>query len=230
MKKMTRMAALLMALLMVTASALAAATDTDIPATDTDIVDEPTQAPAATETPAPTTAPAPTRRPSSGSSSNASSTVVPTEEPVVNTKVVLDEANEANGYGGSVLNYLENGSVVLNCTYSAEVLAGFKAWMESITDVEALNNATAFVEFVKNAKALVNAILPELTEEEVAELIVAILNSDIEGVELTEADLAEFFGEGVTGELLGLHTQYGYEFSLLLTEDSILLGARKVAE
>lgn len=227
MKKMTRLAALLMALLMVGVMVLVSAVaENGGMASDGDLS---TKAPQVTVAPSEDDSMAsdgdtPTKKPSSSSNYTPSYTAEPTEEPA--TVVVLDEANEATGYNGSTLTTFANGTVMLTSSYNADVLAGFKAWLEGIVDVDALNNSEAFAEFVKNAKVLVKTVLPDLTDEEVDALIVAIVTSDVEGVELTDADLVDFFGEAVTGELLGLYAQNGYEFCLELTEESILLSAR----
>lgn len=242
MKKMTRLMALVMALLMVgvmvAASALAAddnmASDgnlaTKAPSGDDSMASDgnlATKAPAATEAPA-TATPAPTKKPSSSSAATYA-TAEPTEEPVDNV-VVLDEADEDAGYAGSILTYLENGSILLTSSYTAENMTEFKAWAETVTDAEALNATEIFAEFVKHAKTLVTEVLPELTEEEVDELLVAILTSDVSEVELTEEELAVFFGDAEISEVLGLYTQENYEFCLAETEDSVLLGVREIAE
>lgn len=251
MKKMTRLTALLVALLMVgvlfAAAALAAATDTDIPATGTDIA-KPTEAPA--------------KKPSS--SGSGSSTPAATEEPVEEaaeleldveaflaalgldaeavtvtdeaTVIVLDEAEGT--YGGSVLVYAtgEIKALILASAYDAEVMAAFADWRAAIADVAALREAEGFAEFVKHAEEMLRAILPELTEDELDELLVAILNSDAEGVELEEDALALFFGKDEAGEesdeeageVLGVYEQDGYQFCLMQTGTSVILAMRAI--
>ncbi|MCH5287025.1 MAG: hypothetical protein J1E43_06365 [Christensenellaceae bacterium] len=256
---MALLMALLMVGMMAAASALAAATDTDIPATGTDIeqpTEQPTEEP--TATPAPTKKPSTsgstsyaTATPEPEATEAPSLGITPEDfvqqvtdkvggelpegavtETETRTDIVMDTPKEEAGYAGSVLTYHhgEDGGIVLCSTYTAEVLEGFKGWLASLTDVDALNASEAFADFVKNAKVLLGTLLPDLTEEQISELLLAILTSGTEGVELTAEDLNEFFGAGVDGEVLGLYAQDGYEFCLLQTEESILLGVRPAAE
>lgn len=245
MKKLTRMAALLMALLMVgvmfSVTALAVTTGTDL-ATDTDI-SEPTKAP--DKKPAGTTT-----NKTNTNTYTATATEAPEEEAVEltfdvdaflaalgidaanvtvagdTTTIVLDEAEGT--YGGSVLVFV-NGEMkvlILTSTYDASVIATFADWRKTITDVEALRAAEQFAEFVKNAECVLLAVLPELTADELDALLVAILNSDAENVEIEEEVLALFFGEDETGEVLGVYEQDGYQFCLFKTETSVGLSVR----
>lgn len=232
MKKMSRLAALLMALLLIgvmaAASALAAATDTDIPATGTDI-EQPTETP---DEPTPT----PTKKPSSSNSgsnwSSATSTPEPVEETIGAVVEVLDEADESIGYTGSTLTYLngDNSVVILTSGYTPEVLASFKAWLATLANADATTptdmDASNFANFVKNAKTLLSTVLPGLTEEQIDELLMAILTSGAPETELTADELAAFFGEIEISEVLGLYAQEGYAFCLALTDESIVLSAK----
>lgn len=252
MKNVNRLTALLIALLMIglaITAALAAgeATGTDIPATGTDVTEAPTNpAPVETSNPEPTVphanpyvTKAPTteaetmmdpedfvRRVTALLAGLAEDAVTRTENAIL---IALDEADDATGYAGSVLAYYfgDIDAITLTSGYSAEVLAGFKAWLAALnaqaTETDLADNET-FAGFVSGAKVLVGVILPELTDEDVDALLMAILTNGAEGVTLTDEELAARFGEGVTGEVLSVYEQDGYSFCLIQTEDSIVLS------
>ena len=252
MKNMNRLAALLIALLMISlaiTAALAAgeATGTDIPATGTDVT-EPTNEPEPAETSAPEPT-VPMARPHVTEAPAAVTwtmldpddfvqrvtALLATLTPDAVTRtgnaiaIALDEADEEAGYAGSVLTYFygDIDAITLTSGYSAEVLAGFKGWLATLsgeaTQTDLTDNET-FAGFMSGAKVLVSVVLPGLTGEEADELIKSILTAGAEDVTLTDEELAARFGEGVIGEVLSVYEQDGYSFCLILTENSIVLS------
>ena len=244
MKNMNRLTALVIALLMIglaITAALAAgeATGTDVPAPS----EEPE--PVVTNDPEPTVphanpyvpvTPAPAaammspddfvRRVTALLAGLKEDAVTRTENSI---RIMLDEADEATGYAGSVLTYLRGDmdAIILTSGYGADALAGFKGWLATLAGAATATDLTdneTYAGFINGAKVLVNVVLPELTAEETDALLVSILTAGAQGVTLTDEELAARFGEGVTGEVLSLYEQDGYSFCLIQTEDSIMLS------
>lgn len=214
-----------------------------------------TPAPAATATPAPAKQPAnagvsataePTATPKpeldsesflarfQGNSADAAAGELLTGE--ANETVTLtmdaDETSEAS-YDGSVLTIFGTASradgvaICLTSKYEPEAILSFESWQESVEDVEALRATESFRDFVDLARALVSSLLTEQTEDEIDGLILALLQSGEEGA-LEELDLTVDFDEDIDGEIIGYLAQDGYEFFLVLREDSVELLVREI--
>lgn len=145
------------------------------------------------------------------------------------TVTLTMEANtEEPGYAGSVLTVFAAGSradgvvISLSSQYGAESLLRFRVWQEGITEISALRETADFTSFVDLAEALVQALMPELTADDVDTIIVAILsNSPMEDAILLDEDL--------DGELVGYLVQDGYEFLLVLRDEDVSLLVRQAA-
>ena len=142
--------------------------------------------------------------------------------------LTMDAADE-DGYNGSVLSVYgadraDEVLISLVSCYNADVLLSFNAWQESVTNETALNETASYTSFVELARALVQALLPEKTADEVDTIIVSILQSRFDGT-LQNADVT--FGEDLAGEVVGYLAEEGYEFFLVLNDEAAELLVRE---
>lgn len=148
------------------------------------------------------------------------------EQDVILTIAAGDEAN----YEGSVLNVYRAGSredgviIALESKYDADTLSNFKALQAAITSVAELRGSESFKSFTELAEALVQALLPEKTADEVDAIIVALLQS---GENLGDLDVD--LGDDIDGEIVGYLAQDGYELFLVLRDDVVELLVRESA-
>lgn len=177
-------------------------------------------------TPAPTATPKPTKKPSSNKTSSVAAPTA-TPEPEQNPfEGVIELATEENEFTLYEAESREDG-VIANLTshLDEEALDGFAAWQESMNSIEALEATESYGSFVEMAKALVQALFPEKTEDEVNECLVALLQSGFDGT-LETAELATL-GEDVDGNVVGYLAAEGYELYLVLTDSGVELLVRE---
>lgn len=131
--------------------------------------------------------------------------------------IALDEPNGT--YGGTKLtSYYDDTTYALASRYSAEEIAGFDAWRKT---ADALTSGS-FVEFINYAQVELSVLLPDMNEEEIANVLTSILTGSAEGVVITAEDAPEFWS--VTTTVLGVETMEGYVFYLMEQGNNIVLG------
>ena len=149
------------------------------------------------------------------------------------TVTLVMEAAEEPGYTGSVLivygtDARDDGVLIsLSSQYEPEGMLTFPAWQEGIREIDDLRGTEAFGSFVDLAQALIQALLPERSAEDVDAIIVAILRSGFDGT-LESGDMsAVTLDEDIEGTVAGHLVQDGYEFILVLRDDSAVLLVRE---
>ena len=221
------------------------------PSPDEDITPEPSESPEDTELPAETETPVIPQRPSatvtpgtskdgssflsrfqSNNSAAANGALFTDADETVTLTVEAD--TEESGYVGSVLTVFAAGSrtdgvaISLSSRYESDGLLLFRVWQESISEINLLRETTSFTSFVELAQALVQALMPEITADDVDAIIVAILQSGFDGT-LTDTNLsAAALGDDIGGEIVGYLAQNGYEFFLVLCGEDVSLLVREI--
>lgn len=138
------------------------------------------------------------------------------------------EATDEAHCEGSVLNVYRAGSrndgviIALESKYDAGTMLSFEQWQSSMTGIDELRSTGSFTSYVELAEALVKALMPNKTADEVDALIVALLQSSA-----NLGDLDIDLGDDIDGEILGYLVQDGYEFFLVKNENSIKLIVRE---
>lgn len=135
--------------------------------------------------------------------------------------IALDTPNGT--YGGSKLtSYSDDATYALTSTYSAEEVASFDEWRKT---ADALTSGK-FGEFVKFANAELTALLPDMSADEVTNVLSAILASSAEGVVITAENAPAFWTPDTT--VLGVETMEGYVFYLMTQGNDVVLGVTEV--
>lgn len=135
--------------------------------------------------------------------------------------IALDKPNGI--YGGSKLtSYNDNATYALASTYSAEAIALFDEWR--MTD--GARTSEKFSEFTGYARLALAILLPDMSEEEIDNILAAILMSNTVGLELTAETVPAFWTEDTIA--LGMETLEGYVFYLLVQGNDLVLGICEV--
>lgn len=117
-------------------------------------------------------------------------------------------------------------TICLTGGYDEAEAQGFRAWQESVTDVEALRRTESFGDFVALARALMEAMLPEGSAGAADRLIVALLRSGFDGTLESGALPPAALDEDVAGEVVGYLATEAGEVFLVLREGGVALLAR----
>ena len=150
------------------------------------------------------------------------------------TETVVLTVTEEDGCIGGLLtvyaaNAREDGVIVnLRCQYEPEAMQRFLMWQQSIMSVNLLREADSYHSLIELAQALVKALLPETTEDEVDEMIVRILRSGFDGTLMESDMISTAFDEDINGDVVGYLEEEGYEFFLVLCDEEIALLVREL--
>lgn len=143
--------------------------------------------------------------------------------------LTMDAGEDADDEG-SVLTVFLSGSredgvtICLSSRYEADALLNFTPWQANITSVDELRATTSFKSFVELARALLQSLLPEKTDDELDALLVSLLQSGADGA---LEDVAIDLGDDVGGDIVGCVTEDGYTFLLVLREGEVELLVRE---
>lgn len=144
-------------------------------------------------------------------------------------------ANDEAGYTGSVLTVYRTGSrsdrvaISLISLYEPDAMLNFTLWQSGIADVEALRGTESFLSFVELARAMMQSLLPEKSEDEVDELLVGLLQSGSDGT-LSDSLGAAYFNDDLDGDIVGCLEAEGYVFFLVLRNEGPALLVREAIE